>query len=185
MTWRRAFGYVAVFFALALARSFTGPQPVPPVVGGLPQADLPAIPFLAARPENVEEVELEMSGQYARIKRAGSRWEVVQPAGREVSADLISALLTAILEIPEVEIVGASDDQATKFGLESPTAELRLRPSDGPVLTVRLGALNPARTAVYAGGSGTRDVVLLGLNVRYYLDLVAEALFRELPQENG
>jgi hypothetical protein len=47
------------------------------------------------------------------------------------------------------------------------------------VLNIRLGTLNPAKTAVYASGSGTHQVVLLGLNIRYYLDLVAEALFRE------
>lgn len=181
MTWRRAWGYMAVFVALTSVRLFTGQPPVPPNAGQELAAagDMAAIPFLAARPDSIEEVEIETSGRYAQIKRSGTRWEVVQPTGREVSSDLVSALLIAVLEIPEVEVVGATDDRGAKFGLESPAAELRLRHSDGPSLTIRLGALNPARTAVYASGSGTRDVVLLGLNVRYYLDLVVEALFRD------
>jgi hypothetical protein len=180
MTWRRAWAYVAVFVALACFHSFSNRQTLPQNEAEevSPPDATPPIPFLAAKPEEVDEVEIEMSGQYAQIKRLGTAWQVVQPPGREVSADLVSALLTAVLEIPEVEVVGLRDDRTTEFGLDAPTVELRLRTASGTSLTIRLGTLNPARTAVYANGSGTRDVVLLGLNVRYYLDLVAEALFR-------
>jgi hypothetical protein len=179
MTWRRAWGYVAVFVALSSFHAFTSRQTAPQSGGGqtAPVGATP-VPFLAAKPGDIDEVEVEMSGQYAHLKRLGTRWEVVRPAGREVSGDLIAALLTAVLEAPEVEVVGSTDDRTADFGMEAPTAELRLKQSGRPSLTIRLGALNPARTAVYASGSGSRQVVLLGLNIRYYLDLVAETLFR-------
>jgi hypothetical protein len=180
MTWRRAWGYVAVFVALTFLQAFSSRQAARQEAGveTVPRVGVTPIPFLAAKPEDIEEVDIEMSGQSAQLKRAGTRWEVIQPAGKELSGDLVSALLTAVLEVPEVEVVGVLDDRAVDFGMDAPTAELRLKQAGRPSLDIRLGALNPARTAVYASGSGTPQVVLLGLNVRYYLDLVAEALFR-------
>jgi hypothetical protein len=50
--------------------------------------------------------------------------------------------------------------------------------ADGSVIRVLLGARNPAQTAVYARREGKPDVVLLGLNVQYYIELVIEALQR-------
>jgi hypothetical protein len=181
MTWRRAWAYVAVFVALIGFQSYFGRSTTPVEVldFGVSSVTATPIPFLAARPDDIVEVEIEASGQYAQLKRTGVRWEVVRPVGADVSGDLISALLTAVLEVPEVEVVGSADDRTAEFGLDKPMAELRLRPSAGPSLTIRLGSLNPAATAVYASGSGTRQVVLLGLNVRYYLNLAASALFRQ------
>lgn len=178
MTWRRAWGYVAVFLALTVLQILTTRHTDPPDVReetALPLAATP-VPFLAAKPDDIDAVEIEVGGQSADIKRRDARWEVVRPAGREVSPGLISALLTAVLDVPEVEVVGSTDDR--DFGMDAPVAELRLHRAGRPPITIRFGALNPARTAIYASGSGTRQVVLLGLNVRYYLDLVAEAVFR-------
>jgi hypothetical protein len=39
-------------------------------------------------------------------------------------------------------------------------------------VTLVLGSLNPAETGVYSRLEGNPQVVLLGLNVRYYIDLV-------------
>lgn len=181
MTWRRAWVYVAVFVALTLFHSSSGRHKAPMEAEDLdvPSVVATPIPFLAAKPSDIVEVEIEASGQYAQIRQLGGRWEVVRPAGAQVSGDLISALLTAVLEVPEVEVVGSTGDRTADFGLEAATAELRLRPAVGPSLVIRLGALNPARTAVYASGSGTEQVVLLGLNIRYYLNLVAQAVFQQ------
>lgn len=179
MTWRRAWVYVALFAVLALFHSFSRRQTTTSEVGGpvVPYAAATPLPFLAAKPGNIVEVEIEMSGQYAQLKRSGTRWEVVRPGGAEVAGDLIGALLSAVLELPEVEVVGSTEDDTGNFGLESPSAELRLRPMGGRALIIRLGALNPAKTAIYASGSGSGQVVLLGLNIRYYLNLISKALF--------
>lgn len=178
MTWRRAWGYVGVFVALTVLHLLTSrpesPRDVGEEITPLLVTATP-VPFLAAKPEEIDSVEIELSGRSAELERRGARWEVVQPAGREVSADLISALLTAVLDVPEVEVVGSVDDE--DFGMDAPTAELRLQPSGRTPLMIRFGTLNPAGTAIYATGSGTRQVVLLGLNIRYYLDLVAAAVF--------
>jgi hypothetical protein len=39
-------------------------------------------------------------------------------------------------------------------------------------VTLSLGSANPAETGVYATLEGHPQIVLVGLNVRYYIDLV-------------
>jgi hypothetical protein len=42
-----------------------------------------------------------------------------------------------------------------------------------------LGELSPTRTAVYARKSGSDDIALIGLNAKYYIDLVFENVRRQ------
>ena len=47
-----------------------------------------------------------------------------------------------------------------------------MRRPGAPPVTLSLGGPNPAATGVYGRLDGNPQVVLLGLNVRYYVDLV-------------
>ena len=86
-------------------------------------------------------------------------------------SDLIDALVTAVLETP-AEPVSADASGLADFGLDTPWARLTFgRPNATPV-TLALGSANPAETGVYGRLEGHPQVVLLGLNVRYYIDLV-------------
>lgn len=63
-----------------------------------------------------------------------------------------------------------------EFGLQDPQSEITLQRTSAAPVTVRLGMRNPAGTAVYAQRSDSPQVFLIGLNVRYYEDLVFDAL---------
>jgi hypothetical protein len=68
---------------------------------------------------------------------------------------------------------GSTDtDRLADFGLATPSARLSFgRPGGAPV-TLLLGSANPAETGVYGRLEGNPQIILLGLNVRYYIDLV-------------
>lgn len=165
MSWPRALAYLVTAVVLATLYYATAPLPPPP----------PASPASASTPErarpSIDAVRLEVNGRTVRARRAGEGWEVVEPAGAAVPSDLISALVAAVMETP-AEPVAADGEQLNDFGLDRPSARLIFERSGAPPVTLSLGGPNPAATGVYGRLEGNPQVVLLGLNVRYYIDLV-------------
>ncbi len=113
-------------------------------------------------------------------ERDGERWRVVEPEGAAVGADLIAAAVATLTAGQASEVMSAGDGgNVAGFGLADPSGEVEveLRDSKTPI-RVLLGATNPTRTALYAQRAGEPAVYLVGLNVRYYLDLIFEAVGR-------
>jgi len=168
MSWSRALAYLVVAAVLATAYFTTAPPPPPslasaaaPTPGTGPSAPVPTI----------DSIRLEAGGRTVRAVRDGEQWVVVEPAGAAIPSDLLSALVSAVLETP-AEPVTADAKRLADFGLDAPSARLTFgRPSAAPV-TLLLGSPNPAETGVYGCLDGNPQIVLVGLNVRYYLDLV-------------
>src|SRR5215470_17422082 len=94
---------------------------------------------------------------------------VLAPA--PVPSDLIAALVSAVLDTPAEPIAGDAD-RLSEFGLDAPSARVTFDRPDAPSVTLSLGRTNPAETGVYARLDGNPQIVLLGLNVRYYVDMV-------------
>jgi hypothetical protein len=170
MTWRRAALYWSIFLALAayyIAAVRESPGPV---------AHLTRAAFLSIAEEDIDALELRRGSSVVRCRRTNGRWEVVAPADRAVPADLVGALVANLTQLPDVEVVAEDSSGLGEFGLQAPQSEITLqRPGRAPV-NVRLGAHNPAGTAVYAQRGDSPRVFLIGLNVRYYEDLLFEAL---------
>lgn len=170
MTWTRAAVYWAVFLALtayyvAVVRSSQAPN-APPT----------RAPFLSLRAEEIAALEIRRGSSVMRCRRSAGRWVVTEPAARAVPSDLVDALIANLTEVPDVEVVAERSGALAEFGLENPESEITLQPTGGAPVTVRLGVRNPAGTAVYAQRNDSPQVFLIGLNVRYYEDLVFEAL---------
>ncbi len=162
MSWPRALAYAVIAAVLATAYFATAPPPRPsPAAASAPDEPRPTI----------DAVRLEAGGRIVRATRAGEQWEVVEPAAATVPSDLIDALVTAALETL-AEPVSADATRLADFGLDAPWARITFgRPNAAPV-TLALGSANPAETGVYGRLEGNPQVVLLGLNVRYYIELV-------------
>jgi hypothetical protein len=173
MTWRRAVAYWAVF--LALAAYYAGAVRETPQPAAQPARAV----FLDIPAAQIDTLELRRDTRVVRCRRRDGRWEVAEPTGRSVPADLIEALVATLTQLPDVEIVAETGTTAGEFGLQTPQSEMTLAGPDRPPVTVRLGAHNPAGTAVYAQRSDSPRVFLIGLNVRYYEDLLFEALGRQ------
>lgn len=169
MTWRRAALYWAVFIALT-AYYLTGVRETEQSAAHLTRA-----PFLNLAEDQVTALELRRGATVVRCRRSNGRWEVIEPAGRAVPPDLVTALIANLTQLPDVEVVAESGSDLSQFGLQDPVSEITLTRTGGAPVVVRLGTRNPAGTAVYAQRTDSPRVFLIGLNVRYYEDLLLEA----------
>jgi len=170
MTWRRALAYAAVFVGLLFYYIATEPR------GG---ADAPATrarrAFLNADPSDVRALSVEQGGARIHVVRDGERWRVTEPEGARIPSDLIAALVDQLTALPDVEVVDESGKGAAQFGVEPPAAHITLTVGDDRRIGVALGGRNPGQTAVYARVDGAPRIVLVGLNVLYYEELIAQA----------
>lgn len=160
MSWTRAFAYVALAALLATALWLTTPPaPAPPSPSSArPGPDILAV-AVSAGPRRVE------------ARRVDGRWQVAGPHADTVTSDLVDALLAAILDAP-AEPVAADGEQRADFGLDQPVARVELTRREGRPVTLLVGRANPAETGVYGQLEGNPQIVLMGLNVRYYIDLM-------------
>jgi len=167
MTWRRAALYWACSFGLLAYYFAVLHRP-----DGQPAAHLTRAPFLQLDAARLDSVEVRRGDERLRCARTGDRWQIVEPAGRRAPSDLIAALIDNLTQLPDVEVVADGVGDLAPFGLAPEVSELTLTETDRPPFRVRLGNPNPAGTAVYAQREGDARVFLIGLNVRYYEDLL-------------
>jgi len=177
MTWRSAAVYWAVFLGLSgyyLLAVRETPAPI---------AHLTRAAFLDVPADKIEAIAVRRDGKLVRCRQVNGRWTLTEPAGRSVSADLIETLVGNLTQLPDVEVVAENSDALGEFGLQTPQSEITVQASGRAALSVRLGAPNPAGTAVYAQRSDSQRVFLIGLNVRYYEDLLFEALGQKAAEQ--
>jgi hypothetical protein len=133
--------------------------------------------FLPIRPADVRELRLSREGRTIVSRRQdGGAWAVVEPPAVSIPPDLIGAFATALADAEEIARLGTADTDPTGFGLDAGATRVEVRSEKGDPLVVTIGGANPTGTAVYAQRQGTGDVVLIGRNVRYYEDLIFQAL---------
>jgi hypothetical protein len=171
MSWRQVVVLYAV--AAALAADYWLVERVRPAPSDGPP---PRQRFLTVEPEALREVRLLRAGRRVVSQRAGDRWSVVEPPGATVPSDLIAAFTKALTATEEIERVAEQDADARSYGLDEHAARVELVPSNGEPLVVMLGATNPTGTALYARRGDTSEVILIGRDVRYYEDLIFQAL---------
>jgi hypothetical protein len=128
-------------------------------------------------PADVREVRLTRDGRTIISRREEGAWTVVEPAGTAIPSDLIGAFATALAQAEEIARLGHAD--ADTFGLREGATRVELRAATGEPFVVTIGGANPTGTAVYAQRGDSADVVLIGRNVRYYEDLIFQALTSE------
>lgn len=136
-------------------------------------------PFLEAVPERIDRVRLEMNGAAVQFERQAGRWVTTEPEGLAPPGDVIDAILESLTTLAPIEIVSDGVEHEGQFGLVPPRARIRIEQQGALVSTIVLGELSPTRTAVYARKSGKDEVALIGLNAKYYIDLVFENVRRQ------
>ena len=165
MSWPRALAYVGAAIVLALVYFAVSP----------PASSLPAGAASESAAEQphptIDSVRIDVGNRTVRARRAGEQWEVIEPAASRVPSDLISALVNAVMDAP-AQPVARDTDRLTDFGLDAPSARLTFGRPDAPAVTLSLGRTNPAETGIYGRLEGNPQIVLLGLNVQYYVDMV-------------
>ena len=171
MTWRRAAVYWLCF--LVLGAYYVLAEREPP---GHAMAHLVRAAFVDLPAEEIQGVDIGRGNTVVRCRRANERWQVFEPAGARVPSDLIAALVNNLAHLPDVEVIAETAPDLKQFGLEVPVSQITLTRASAPPIVVRMGTRNPSGTAVYAQRSDSPRVYLIGLNIRYYEDLVFEAV---------
>jgi hypothetical protein len=136
----------------------------------------PRARFLALEPAAVREVRLLRDGRLVVGRRLGEGWEVVEPRDASIPSGLIAAFTSALASAEEIAHVAGADADRAAFGLTAGAVRVELVPETGEAVVVRMGQTNPAGTAIYAQRVGAADVILIGRQVRYYEDLIFQAL---------
>jgi hypothetical protein len=132
--------------------------------------------FVPVRPGEVREVRLSRDGRTVVSRREGGGWAVLEPTGTSIPPDLIAAFANALTEAEEIARVAGAEAEPGAYGLDARATRVELRPEAGAPVVVSIGGANPTGTAVYARREASPDVVLIGRNVRYYEDLIFQAL---------
>lgn len=173
MGWRQVVGLYAVLAVLAVLYVVVEP-PRPEIETDAP----PARPkFLTVGRDDVAEVRLEREGRPVTLLRVGARWQVVEPAGAAVPTDLVRAFVEALVDADEIDRVAAVPTEVAPFGLDDDATRVTIvEAGEAEPTVVLLGRTNPTGTALYARRVGAAGVVLIGRNIRYYEDLIYEAL---------
>jgi hypothetical protein len=189
--WRQIVVLYVILGALAAAWVTLEPRR-PALDAGTP----PARPrFLAVARDQIVEVRIERAGRAVIFRRAGERWQVAEPSGSSVPPDLARAFVEALVDADEIDRVAAVPTDVEPFGLDDDATRVTIttggstgegRGGGAEPTVVLLGRTNPTGTALYARRVGVAGVVLIGRNVRYYEDLIYEALPRPVvPIEAG
>ncbi|MFQ5668057.1 MAG: DUF4340 domain-containing protein [Candidatus Binatia bacterium] len=143
---------------------------------GQAAAHLTRAAFLDVSEDRIDGLELRRGEARLRCRRIAGRWQVVEPAGSTAPPDLVAALVDNLTSLPNVEVVAENGENLAQFGLDPPVSQLVLSARRRRPITVRLGSRNPAGTAVYAQRDDSARVFLIGLSIRYYEDLLFEAV---------
>jgi hypothetical protein len=132
--------------------------------------------FLAVRLDDLREIRLLREGRAVVSRRDEGRWAVVEPADAAIPSDLIAAFTEALVAAEQIDRVGGAEVDAATYGLGPEAARVEIVAGRDEPLVITLGGTNPTGTAVYARRAGAAEVVLIGRNVRYYEDLIFQAL---------
>ncbi|MFQ5478062.1 MAG: DUF4340 domain-containing protein [Candidatus Binatia bacterium] len=138
------------------------------------------LPFVAAMASRIDSVVIEKQGKRLEIKRQeNGRWRILSPSGVDVSSDLIEATVDTLTTSPPIEHLESDHEGLVAFGLAPPLVSVTLISGKRTVASVEMGIKNPTKTAVYVKKRNDESVFLLGLNARYYVDLLFEDIARQ------
>lgn len=176
MSWLRILLYYVV--AIALSWHLTEVSTERDALSAQPAATKQE-PFLAVVPQRIDRVRMEEGETAVQFERRDGRWVITEPEGLAPPGDVVDAVIEAFSSLPAIEIVSEGVEHEGQFGLVPPRSRIRLEQEGAVVSTIVLGELSPTRTAVYAKKSGKDEVALIGLNAKYYMDLIFENVRRQ------
>jgi len=133
-------------------------------------------PFIVIDPAGLREVRVRRQGHTLVSRWDGAGWVVIEPKGGTVPSDLIAAFANALAQSQEIARIADRADDAGQYGLDDRASRIEVVPVNGDAVVVVLGGTNPTGTAIYARRDAAPEVVLVGRNIRYYEDLIFQAL---------
>ena len=127
--------------------------------------------------DDVKALTLRRDGKEIRCEKRDKRWQIVKPENVKVPPDLVSALLENLTDKQEAEEITAKPrpEELQAFGLSASSPQVEIEVAGGKRMAVKLGGKNPPQTAIYAQTDLSPRILLVGVNVQYYADLLYAA----------
>jgi hypothetical protein len=171
LTWRSTLAYWLIAFVLGAYYMAFERRPAPPS-----EMQLAREKVLDVFSDEVTAVTLSRDGREVRCEKRDKRWQIVKPPGAKAPADLVAALVENLTDKQEAEEINKSPnaEDLRSFGLDDSSATIGIEVG-AKHFAVKLGSRNPPQTAIYAQTSVSPRVLLVGVNVQYYADLLYEA----------
>lgn len=108
-----------------------------------------------------------------RLSSDGKMYQVIEPTGKFIPQDLMSAMSSLLVDAKQVEVVAEDSKRAAEFGVDHPIFQIEIESKDKPQpVKISFGAENPSHSAIYAQITGSQKIFLLGKNIEYYQDLM-------------
>ncbi len=172
MSWRSTAAYWVLFAALGSYYLAFERKPPPPS-----EMQRAREKVLNVYSDDVKALVLRRDGKEIRCERRDKRWQIVKPENAKVPSDLVSALLENLTDKQDAEEITAKPrpEDLQAFGLSASSPEVEIEVSGGKRMSVKLGGKNPPQTAIYAQTDFSPRILLVGVNVQYYADLLYEA----------
>ena len=173
MSWGRALA-VWLVAGLLIAVCVADLQRVAPPTPAAVPAVQPTGPAAVELPHPARAIEIRRGQEVVAWERAENGWHVTAPAGRAIPGGLLDAFAEQLASIGLGEhFDGAGGDQA--FGLDSPKLRIAVVGEDGRRAALIVGERTPTGTSAYARREEGGAVLLVGLNLVYYSDLLFDA----------
>lgn len=138
--------------------------------------------FLDVQEDDVRELRIERGGRRLVARREDGVWEVTEPPGVGIRGDLVRAFARALTGAEEIDRVDAGRGDPAAMGFDESRSRVALVLGGGGTLHVVLGGPNPPGTAIYARREGAPSAVVIGRDVRYYEDMLFQALPSAAPE---
>lgn len=173
MTWRR----ISIYYVLGIALGGYffifewDPRGETPILA--PKRVVQQSKFLPIAREEIAELELRRDGGAVLCRKAGQKWTVVEPAGAQVTSDLVTSFVENLTPEKEVQIMEETAKDLSPYGLDRPRVTVTVK-GKNIMATVLIGDTNPTGAAVYVRKENSRQVVLLGSGVSHYEELIFE-----------
>lgn len=149
-----------------------------PVAGGVAGAPAPAAapapePGYVIDSATLARVEVRRGDATVVLERGESGWKVAVPTDRVIPSGLVQAFVEQLVDSGRGERIGEIGDGGgdAAFGLAKPALTIDAS-GGGQQLRLAIGVRTPAGTAAYALVEEHGRVVLVGLNLLYYADLL-------------
>lgn len=130
---------------------------------------------LSFEPSAITRIELEHPGRLVVLQREDGKWRMSEPVAVSADERNVENLLEAIHESKVVRTFEDVDNLAT-YGLDVPSASVRLHTGADGVVELKLGKKAPVGNSVYIQRGGDSAVHLTDASLMTRIDLEATAL---------
>jgi len=172
LSWRSTIAYWVLFAALGGYYLAFERRPPPPS-----EMQRAREKVLNVYSDDVKALTLRRDGKEIRCELRDKRSQIVKPENAKVPPDLVAALVENLTDKQEAEEINAKPrpEELQAFGLNASSPQVEIEVGGGKRMAVKLGGKNPPQTAIYAQTDFSPRILLVGVNVQYYADLLYAA----------